>query len=1050
MSLHLSWRRALDRYADSVYRLALLSEPTPAWAAKATSHAFTALDWDNVAPDERLEGRLVAALPAPPRRFRRPNLAPLPPAFWRLPYAARIALGLRLTRGYAAPAIAEALGRPVEQVRDLLLNSIARLAGDEVGSLPDICRKSRLERLDEPGADRAHVRSCEDCRATAERWERTEQALAAAIGAATGRLTLPRRTVDALALKLGAPADEARAGWRQAWLLSGAVVLAVSLVIVALVLPRGRSAAETGAVPTPRELLQRAVDQYGAVPAGVGIVHRRYRFDLWSPDEAREAETWTDASQPARHRMQIWNGKQVQEWQAADGEESLRYVSASAEQCGPYYERSALGLDMIHTWRMPPAEQAALRETRWRYGPWAAGRRYLQRGLAAERLRSLGVVQEGEAAVVTLSAEGAAIEGTLLLKLDARTGDLREVREITSDNGTTRARVPWRLLSEERLEPEAAKQVGIFRSVPLDPRPRELERAAPLVDPACPVLGDQRVASPIEIIGRGWPSIIGFGTPPTGTQQILLVGPERGRGSLGEPEAGDDSTLVYVGDGKRLQISASYNNDASRIENGTPAGDWRVFVRPLLIGQYEGFAETPSSETGTSTPRFTFRAEGWSRDELLPLLGTARLLTLPDAIAQRAALYDPNPPSAAMLDLITPALDAATPLPSEVWHVIAERTIRRQPGTADLRDPYHAPPPGGATETWAEYGADGKVARFRVESRLTDGSLGWAQWGDGERSQAYDARTKMIHEYEGVDDGQFVGAQLTGAIARIFQYRQYAVTEIDPKTATLHATVPISETELRWAVQEQRGNAAGNATGWPWLADLDARLVRYQTTFDRASGRLVRSEVYVEGSHGSTLVERIELKVAETLPNVPDEVWNVALPSNAVRADTNRAPSGGWRGGRVHSTNLEDVAATAPAPLWGWKDNGRTRFRTAITSARGITADSAQTLDFAIDAGAAVELRYDMGPGTELRLLQGPAAALRTMLRQTPARWTASDRRDLRVAGVEREVWLMRNTQTGQRWAIFQIDETLIVMAYTSDQIDDAILPFLDLLAPLP
>src|SRR3712207_2725862 len=104
MSLEPRWERALNRYADTVYRLALLRERHPERAARETAAAFQALDWHTIALDDRLEGGLVAALPLPRRRMGRiglrrsphPYSRLLPPAFWRLPGATRLALGLRL------------------------------------------------------------------------------------------------------------------------------------------------------------------------------------------------------------------------------------------------------------------------------------------------------------------------------------------------------------------------------------------------------------------------------------------------------------------------------------------------------------------------------------------------------------------------------------------------------------------------------------------------------------------------------------------------------------------------------------------------------------------------------------------------------------------------------------------------------------------------------------------------------------------------------------------------------------------------------------------
>ena len=99
MTMEPVWERALRRYADTVYRLALVRDPRPTHAAQATAAACTSPDWGTVPLDERLEGRLLAALPPLRRQSRRPSLPPVPAAFWRLPPATRLALGLRMTRG---------------------------------------------------------------------------------------------------------------------------------------------------------------------------------------------------------------------------------------------------------------------------------------------------------------------------------------------------------------------------------------------------------------------------------------------------------------------------------------------------------------------------------------------------------------------------------------------------------------------------------------------------------------------------------------------------------------------------------------------------------------------------------------------------------------------------------------------------------------------------------------------------------------------------------------------------------------------------------------
>ena len=217
--------RALRRYADTIYRLALLLEADPARAAQATARAFTALDWSCAGLDDRLEERLVAALLLPRRRrfsfdWRRRLPASLPPSFWRLPAHTRLLLGLRLNRGYGVDAIAELLGHPAGEVRALFCDGIATLAGDTPDQIDAECRRSRAERLDAPGADHGHHLSCAACLAAAPRWEHAERALTGALSDAMGASNLPRATVEEITMRLrGMPdAETPGAGWRApAW-----------------------------------------------------------------------------------------------------------------------------------------------------------------------------------------------------------------------------------------------------------------------------------------------------------------------------------------------------------------------------------------------------------------------------------------------------------------------------------------------------------------------------------------------------------------------------------------------------------------------------------------------------------------------------------------------------------------------------------------------------------------------------------------------------------------------------------------------------------------
>ncbi len=1038
-----NWQRAFNRYGDTVYRLALLRDPHPVRAARATAGAFSSLDWNTVALDERTEGHLIRGLGTPRRlsaadllrRRLRPALPPLPSRFWGLSPTTRLALGLRLTRGYDADAIAAALGRPADEIRSSLVDATAILADEDEDPLPEVCRRSRLLRLDEPGADRPHLRVCEACRSSASRWERTEQALAVALLEATGNLTFPRPEVEALALRLGKPPAGPSGGWRQPRLLSAAAIVVVAVVIGLLVLPRGEITMTARTPATARELLRHSLEHYGAAPTGDGVVHRRFVFDAEPSQSAQEAETWTDAAQPSRHRMQLTAGKKVIEWQVGDGEASFRYFSDDPDLCGRYYAASGLDLGAVNAWKLDANGQETLREARWQFGPWVAGYHFIEEALSAQSVRSLGSVRDGERTILTLAADGPTISGTLLIKLDPETVDLREVREVVVDNGTTRSRTSWSLISEERITREAALQKSIFYDMPLQPEPREIVRSAPILDPACPELNEKHIASPIETLGRGWPPIVGLQSPPTGTKRIFLAGTTGPRFAQGQLDSPYDATLIYVGARRRLQISAGFDR-SYRPRAGTVAGSWKLDLRPDGNGRFTGVAVPVEGSDQRQFPEFGFFSEGWTRDELVKQLSAARAFRVSDVVAQRALFYDPDPPPAAVLDLVMPASEALVPEPGRVLHSVVEHELRSPPSQQGLRDPYHAEPPGGTTEAWIEYGQDGRIAHFRAETRGALHALVSVQWGDASSAQVYDARANIVRKLPRLRALRYPINWIDASLANIFLYRQYALSAGPSGTVSLRATVPLTQTDLRLAVQSQQSRETFySAGGWPWLADLDPQSISYRSTFERSTGRLVGSETYANGASGSTKVEGTTVRLLESLGKAPTELWSFTPPADAQTVDTAGRAVGALQGPRT-TDNLAEAVEVAPAPLWGWVPTDQMRFITAtVPSVMETPEISLQTIRSAVEGGAAVQLRYEIGANQEITLLEGRREVMLALLRQTPPEWTESEQWTLRLpsAAAVVQAWVMRGAPQ-QHWIIFELDRTLLVGHYSGAQ----------------
>lgn len=644
MSLEATLQRALTRYADRIYRIALLSDPHPARAAKATATAFNALDWTTIQLDEQLEERIFTALPHPSQRRQRAALPALPADFWRLPATTRTALGLRLTRGYSSNMIAGVLGKTTADVRQELLAALA------VPARPDDdeqCKQLRLASLDDPLAGRVHRLTCEACRTTMAHVTEQETMLTIAIEQATAGLHLPGNTEQEIVDAFHARTRPARPRLRHLPLVQiGLLIATVMLITTALIVPRSTQEPLAPAqVPeSARDVLATALEQYGAPAPGEGIVYQRFEITTGQPAVTRIADVWTDAATPGRHRMQITVNNVLQEWQAGDGAGALRYLSnGTLQSCGRSYPDSRIRAGQLNRWSMNAVEQAVMRTSRWQYGPWAVGRHYLEQAQAAEQLRSLGVVVEDGQRVVTIAAEGSGIDGTLLLRLDAGDLTLNEVREVTVDQGTTSTLVPWRLANTQQIEPEAAMMSGILSSLPLQPRPREYERPMPILDPACPLWDINHAYSLTSTLKQGTTPVIGLRQVPAGIERIYLAGRRR---AGGQADGEDDYLrLIYVGDGKRLTLLALPGLTTVGITAAPPesisTGQWRVRIRSAGIGELRGDARPAIADVQQSP--FWFVAEGWTADEVLNLLADAHRLDLADISTQHPVLYEPGP-----------------------------------------------------------------------------------------------------------------------------------------------------------------------------------------------------------------------------------------------------------------------------------------------------------------------------------------------------------------------------------------------------------------------
>lgn len=1034
-------QQALQRYAHTVYRIALLRESDLSRAALATSAAFSALDWETIPLDDKLEGRLIAALPPIKRRIRRQDLLSLPPLFWRLPLPARLALGLRLQRGYTSEAIARVLGIPQESVQRILVGALAVLAGDELDTLPEACLQSRMQRLDDPGADRPHMLACQDCQAARERWAAAEQALSNAIVRATGSLMLPHATLEALEdhfhKVLSAPATQRshRLPWLQA-----AVVCVVIVVTAALVLPHSRMPSAARPTSTPQESLQKALAQYGLVPAGTGILHQRYRIE--APDAATmlDGEVWTDTAQPGRYRMQISEDAHVQEWEAGDGEQSLRYFATVPDEiCDPSINQLATDKLEVYRWPLDASAQAAFRLQRWQFGTWGLGRRYLEQALTASSLRSLGTTATEGAVALTLAAEGPTISGTLLLKLDVQSAMLREVREIIDDGGQTQARTVWQLLSEEYMTPEAAGRLSLFWSPPVSPQPDQIEQTMPMLDAVCPLWQPEYTYSLSKVLGMGWPHIYGLPEVPAGNTRMYLVSHTKRTNSLPYGNIPSDLTLIYAG-GQRhlaLTLTAGFRGQSAFAfgDSGVPAGSWRLSYRGSGPSSFVGVVQAASGQSSTRGIRIRFAAEGWSQTELEQLLATLRPLQLSDWQRQQAFMYDPIPVPKAMIDVMVPAIQLSTPAPGQIQHIKISSQYRQQPGLDALTDPYHGEAAPGSLEQWVQYGVDEEPDRVRVDARRSDGSLISVAWGDRRGNATYTVRANTVRRSQFWSTPNMASTQLSALISNVFWYGQYTVEQGSGPTLILQGTVPLSTTGLVAVQRAQRRGETGPASaGTPWLADFNPVSISYRTAFERATGRILWSETTANTATGSVMLEHTTVEQMEVLPELASEQWRYRPPLDAKTIDVSLGRQWNRQGSEFVKT-IDEAIANAPTPLWGWSAGSGLEFTSAkVPSATSVSDPNNVTLDGAVAAGVAVELQYTerLFPdrtNESMSLIEGIPAQLTQILQQTPPAWDVSAQRTIEVSGKQIPAWSMHRGSS-EHWLIFELDQTLIIAHY--------------------
>lgn len=1029
---------AIDRYSSLIFRLALLSVPDPDWASAAACRAFRTQDWTGAVVGAELETRLLVALPRAPRR--RGSRSLLPVALRCVGSRERLALGLWLGQGYDLERIAVVLRLPAPKVRALLVDALAQSAGEDVSSIPAMCRASRIARLEQPESDLAHLRFCAGCRAAAAATARQRLVICDSINEFMAHTPLPPRLLELVAVSTLRAAPPSRVVVVLGPLLA---VLVAALVVAALILPdRPAQHAATAAGPSisPRALLARAIARYDA-PPGQKPVYRRYRIAFGGSGTLVDAEAWTDPRRPGRHQMQVRSGEQVWEWQAGDGEHTLSYWSSAPERlCGDNFAGAPTLSGAINRWSIGGAGQERMRVRRWASGPWAVARAYLEQASTAATLRSLGQAP-GDRNAVVLAASGGTVDGLLLLAIRPEDGAVSEVRVNTGDNGVTRSSVVWRLVDEQ--SPDSAGDVEhFFVAAPaIAPAGTVMRSRAPL-DDLCPLIADEAALSPARTLGWGWPAVVGLPRAPDGTQRVYLMGHAGALQTLGPTYTPDVATLVYLGGTRRLALTA-LRQLPSGTEDAVVVGGWRLRLHAIGPQLFAGDA-SPAPPFSVDRIGFSFWASGWTRSDLLLHLASARTLRLADLASHAALLHEPEPVPPVVIDYVLPAL-RRLPARAVGLHAVVERDMRAEPAQLRLDDPYHAEPAGGTTESWLRWDQTGVLTNFRGDTRGVDGRLRRVEWAADRVINRYDARANLVRVLPSGDWPDNPAELVERRMRDIFRYEQFHVVAEDARTLTLGASLPVTQTELAWGLRAQRRREPG-AANWPWLADLAPDTIKFRTTFDRRSRQVIRWETYASNGAMDTLLERVVLRRIEWNATVDSSRLAFTPPAGTLSFEQASQHAVGSRQ-PVFTQDLTEAAERSAVPLWIWPESEGIQFSGAkVATPSGATELENPGALAAVSGGIAVELNYVVAPIGRVSLVEGSPALLAALLQQVPAPWTASLQETRSIGGSMRKVWSARNG-ANEHWIIFEVEQTLIVMHYYAPDDDSTAAALLERLA---
>jgi len=808
--------RALQRYGDDLYRLALLLNDNPSQAARSLIAATRRLAASGGGAEEpALIAALTAALPRETTSWQlrrtpawakpagqRAEQAQLLGALARLPRPARLVLGLAMLRAYEPAQIAPLLGSDEQdvrqQIRDALLELAPHTPADRAAipqhesDVPEECRPTRAAlaladpRIHTDSAIRGHLALCSACRAAEQQWLRLTSTVEEALRGALREVRLPA----ALADQLQAAAQPPLASGQRHWLANSRirialVTLPVLILIAVLVWPRGTppsstsgaaSGSSSAQAPAPLDLVRRAQAQLYTPPEGSGVWHSQYAIQ-WSFLDGSyaplNADEWLDRA-GGRHRLQLVHhgGGGPYEFELADGTQSLWYAVAQG-YAASIYPLDSDAATLRSTFQTSAEQRNQLLQARLQSGAWDIAAHYLRQAATAN-LHTWGRQRDADGRLLNLisfagvsplalppdAPTATTSRITVLLAIDEASGRLREVRELFGAAGAEQTtRTTWQVVSEEWIaDPEEANRIFDHQRA-WNGVGEFVDRAAP-ADAALPLINVDNLAAPTRLLRLNRDETLMPSTPPAGTTSVMLL--DQTRGDLGLGNGADIFTLVYSGAGRQLAIRSpsldtqitTLNQSESIVINNS-----KTFLRPLPGQGYLALLFRAGSD-GQVLFVTQVRAKGYTRDELiaqLQALGPPTLAT----IQRQAPLFIERRPHDQTWQALIGALADPPPAPEGGARHFVEHVFKRHGQMQDrLPDPYHRPLYSGWPERYIQDNwARGTVISGTIETAATtrdaSGRIYARQYRSAARGWDYDAGPRRVSQLsgEGVTSG---------------------------------------------------------------------------------------------------------------------------------------------------------------------------------------------------------------------------------------------------------------------------------------------------------